>query len=98
MNLLFGNIALQSFHNFRVSESLIYRDYTFGFWKKGGIKKEYKGKQEGNVYLQSKGIKPVDEWGETIIFQIIDKEIFETTTEDYGTSLMDMKFDKYDLD
>jgi len=83
---------------FWISESLVYRDYNFGLFSKGGIKTEYKGKEGGKSYLNSKGIKPVDEWGETMIFQIIEKEIFELRKEDYGTSLMDQKYDKYELD
>lgn len=53
---------------FWISESLIYRDYHFGIFKKGGIKKEVNGIEEGLKYLSSKGIKAKDEWGETIIF------------------------------
>lgn len=84
--------------SFWISESLIYRDYNFAFFKKGGLKSEYKGRQGGLTYLDSMGIKPVDQWGETMIFQIIEKEICEVSKESYGTSLMDLKFDKYDLD
>lgn len=83
--------------SFWISESLIYQDFHFSFLKKGGIKIEYQGKQGGIKYLNSKRIKPVDEWGETMIFQIIEKEIFDVSKESYGTSLMDLEFDKYEL-
>lgn len=84
--------------SFWISESLIYRDYNFAFFKKGGIKSEYISKEGGITYLDSMRIKPIDEWGETMIFQIIEKEIFEVSKGSYGTSLMDLKFDKYELD
>lgn len=83
---------------FWISESLLYRDYHFNFLRKGGLKTELIGKDEGLKYLDSKGIKARDEWGETIIFQIIENEIFGKRSEEYGTSLMDLKYAKYELD
>lgn len=61
---------------FWISEGMIYRDYHYGFFKKGGIKNEYKGKKGGTKYLKEHNIKPLDEWGETMIFQVIENEIF----------------------
>ncbi len=66
--------------------------------RKGGLKKELKGAKEGLDYLDSNGIKAIDEWGETVIFQIIEKEIFGNVKEDYGSSLMGLKYAKYELD
>ncbi|AOZ92565.1 hypothetical protein [Paenibacillus crassostreae] len=83
---------------FWISESLIYRDYFFSIFKKGGLKTELKGLNEGLNYLNSKGIRALDEWGETIIFQIIEKEIFGNKKGNNGTSLMELKFSKYELD
>lgn len=83
---------------FWISESLIYRDYFFSIFKKGGLKTELKGVNEGLKYLNSKGIRALDEWGETIIFQIIEKEIFGNEMGANGTSLMKLKYSKYELD
>lgn len=83
---------------FLISEQMIYRDYNFGWLKKGGIKKEYKGSEGGEKYLKENNIKPVDEWGETMIYQIIEKEIFGKVTEKYGSTLNDIKYSKYVLD
>ncbi|WP_028551202.1 hypothetical protein [Paenibacillus sp. UNC451MF] len=83
---------------FWIAESLIYRDYHFGILKKGGVKTEVNGRDEGLKYLTSKGIKAADEWGETIIFQIIEKEIFNKFKENYDTSLWDLRYAKYELD
>lgn len=83
---------------FWIAEDLIYRDYYFQFFKKGGLKTERRGKEEGLEYIKSRGIKVLDEWGETIIFQMIEHEIFGKQPEDYGTSLMDVTYAKYELD
>ncbi|MGF7050622.1 hypothetical protein J2T13_005172 [Paenibacillus sp. DS2015] len=83
---------------FWISESLIYRDYYFNLIKKGGLKTELKGINQGLKYLNSKGIRSHDEWGETIMFQIIENEIFSNRMKDNGTSLMGLKFSKYELD
>ncbi|MBP1967181.1 hypothetical protein [Paenibacillus aceris] len=83
---------------FWISESLIYRDYHFGIFKKGGIKTEINGGEEGLRYLSSKGIKAKDEWGETIIFQIIEREILNKTDGDFIGSIWSLPFAKYDLD
>lgn len=83
---------------FWISESLIYRDYHFGIFKKGGIKTEVKGIESGLKYLSSKGIKTKDKWGETIIFQIIEKEILNKTDGDFVGSIWSLPFAKYDLD
>lgn len=82
---------------FWISERLIYRDYYFNFLKKGGLKSEVTGIAEGLKYLNSKGIQTIDEWGETIIFQIIENEIFNRKITKHGTSLMDIKYLKYEL-
>ncbi|NOU77017.1 hypothetical protein GC098_37615 [Paenibacillus sp. LMG 31458] len=83
---------------FWISESLIYRDYHFGIYKKGGIKTEVKGIEERLKYLSSIGIKAKDEWGETIIFQIIEKEILNKPDGDFVGSIRSLPFAKYDLD
>jgi len=83
---------------FWISESLIYRDYHFDIFRKGGIKTEINGIDEGLKYLTSKGIKAIDEWGETIIFQIIEKEIINKSNQNIHEILLDIKYAKYELD
>ncbi|MGF9697895.1 hypothetical protein [Paenibacillus sp. MABNR03] len=82
---------------FWISEKLIYRDYYFNFLKKGGLKSEVVGIDGGLKYLNSKGIQAIDKWGETIIFQIIENEIFNRKTTKYGTSLNEIRYLKYEL-
>jgi hypothetical protein len=77
---------------------MIFRDYIVGTEKNPGLEREIIGKVEGMKYLNSKGIKAVDGWGETIVFQIIEKEIFDNNKEEHGTSLMDLKYSKYEMD
>ncbi|MCR8636791.1 hypothetical protein [Paenibacillus radicis (ex Xue et al. 2023)] len=48
--------------------------------------------------MSSKGIKAKDEWGETIIFQIIEREIMNKTDGDFIGSIRSLPFAKYDLD
>ncbi|WP_159888405.1 hypothetical protein [Paenibacillus puerhi] len=56
------------------------------------------GIEAGQKYLASKGIKAKDEWGETIIFQIIEKEILNKTDGDFVGAMWDLPFAKYELD
>lgn len=83
---------------FWISESLIYRDYQYSFLKKGGVKREYLGVEDGLKYLKSKGIDPWDDWGESLVFQMIEKELFDTQRETFGTTLWEISYDKYELD
>jgi len=83
---------------FWIAEALIYRDYYFDNIKKGGIKFELKGKSDGLRYLNDMGVKAIDNWGETIIFQIIEKEIFDKCNHNFDTSLMNLRYAKYELD
>ncbi|MCM3784954.1 hypothetical protein M3231_18450 [Neobacillus mesonae] len=82
---------------FWIAESLIFRDYHFGLLKKGGLKSEWKGVDQGIKYLHLSGMKAIDEWGETIIFQIIEHEIFNRKIEKYDSSLQNMRYSKYEL-
>ncbi|UJF35897.1 hypothetical protein [Paenibacillus hexagrammi] len=83
---------------FYISESLVFRDYHFGFIKKGGLKREVLGIAAGHNYLLSKGIKAIDEWGETIIMQIIESEILSNIEEDFIDTVWKLSFAKYELD
>lgn len=58
--------------------------------KKGGLKSEVIGIDEGLQYLDGNGIQTIDEWGETIIFQIIENEIFNRKISKLGTSLTEI--------
>lgn len=80
---------------FWISEEMIYRDYS-NQAEHTEIKKEYKGAKEGEEYLEKHKIKPADKWGETIIFQIIEKEIFGN--DEVKHSLMELRYAKYELD
>lgn len=68
------------------------------FFKRAGAHIEYKGIEGALNYMKENGIKIIDEYAETMIFQIIEKEIFGVNKETYGTSPMHLKFDKYDFD
>ncbi|CAH1207444.1 hypothetical protein [Paenibacillus sp. JJ-223] len=77
---------------FWIAEGLVYRDYD----DNGGKNTEVRGIDEGLKYLHSKGIKPIDEWGETIIFQILENEIFDIKMEQHGTTLHRLRYLKYE--
>ncbi|MUT68104.1 hypothetical protein [Paenibacillus sp. NEAU-GSW1] len=57
-----------------------------------------KGINEGLDYLSSKGIKAKDQWGETIISQIIAKEIWNKSEGDFFGTMWGLRFAKYELD
>lgn len=61
--------------------------------------KEIKGIEAGGKYLLDKGTKPLNEWGETIIIQILESEIFGNHGDKKGWDILfGLRFDKYDLD
>ena len=67
---------------FWISENLKFRQY-----ENGTLTKEISGIKEGEKYLLDNGITPEDEWGETIIIQILEMEAVK-----WG-DLYDLKFD-----
>jgi len=78
---------------FWVAEECIYRKY-----QEGQLIKEIKGRQETEKELLRLGIKPIDEWGETMILQLLDYELFNVKREQHGFLLWDVPFDLYELD
>jgi hypothetical protein len=79
---------------FWISEHMIFREY-----EKGKLIKEIKGIEAGGKYLLDKGVKPLDEWGETRIIQILEAEIFGNQGDKKGWDILfGLRFDKYDLD
>lgn len=85
--------------SFWVAENMIYRDYNFGIIKKGGLQSTIVGREAGLDYLKKNNIGLVDNWGETIIFQIIENDIFNNKIiGQRGSSLMNLKYEKYEMD
>ena len=58
-----------SVKTFWIAENLKFRQY-----ENCTLTKEVSGINEGEKYLLDNGIKPIDEWGETIIIQILGME------------------------
>ncbi|MFD3447114.1 hypothetical protein ACFDTO_21165 [Microbacteriaceae bacterium 4G12] len=82
--------------SFYISEDLIFRNYHTTFLGKVKVD-EYLGISSGIKYLKNHKITPWDEWGETLITQILELEIFNNKTV-HNFSLMDIKYRKYDID
>ncbi|ENQ3107300.1 hypothetical protein ACEOWJ_003384 [Bacillus cereus] len=82
--------------SFYISEDLIFRNYFTTFLGKVKVD-EYLGIGSGIKYLKDHKIIPRDEWGETLIIQILEFEIFNNRSA-HDFSLMDIKYRKYDID
>ena len=78
---------------FWISEDCIYRQYH-----NGNLTKEIRGKVETEKELIRLEIKPIDEWGETMILQLLDYETFGVKREHHGFILWDVYFDLYQFD
>lgn len=78
---------------FWISEDCIYRHY-----QNGELTKEIRGRKETEKELVRLGIRPIDEWGETMILQLLDYEVFGVKREQHGFILWDVPFDLYQLD
>ncbi|QLY81820.1 hypothetical protein [Clostridium intestinale] len=82
--------------SFYISENLIFRNYSKTFL--GEVKvDEYSGIDSGNKYLKDNKVIPKDEWGETLIIQILEFEIFNNRNSN-DFSLMNIKYKKYNID
>ena len=77
---------------FWISESPIYRQY-----KNGTKIYDINGKQQISNRLKELALVPVDEWGETMIFQLFDFEVFKEKRNDYGMLISNINFDLYEL-
>lgn len=78
---------------FWISEDCIYRKYETGL-----LTKEIRGRKETEKELIRLGIKPIDQWGETMILQLLDYEVFGVKREQHGFVLWDVPFDLYQFD
>jgi hypothetical protein len=78
---------------FWISEDCIYRQY-----KNGQLTKEIRGREDTEKELVRLGIKPIDQWGETMILQLLDYEVFGVKREQHGFILWDVPFDLYQFD
>jgi hypothetical protein len=79
--------------SFWIAEEPIYRSY-----EKGELKSECEGKEQIANRLSQLNITSIDEWGETMIFQLFNFEVFGIGKGDYQTPLSKLKFDLYELD
>lgn len=78
---------------FWIAEDCIYRQYI-----NGELTKEISGLNETEEELLRLGIKPINKWGETMIFQLLDYEVFGVKREQNGFILWDVPFDLYQFD
>lgn len=81
--------------SFYISENLIFRNYSKTLLGKVKVD-EYFGIDLGIKYLKDNKISPKDEWGETIITQILEFEVFNNRTTN-NFSLMNIKYTKYNI-
>jgi hypothetical protein len=82
--------------SFYISENLIFRNYSQT--SLGEVKvDEYSGIDSVNKYLKDNKVIPKDEWGETLIIQILEFEIFNNRNSN-DFSLMNIKYKKYNID
>ena len=56
------------------------------------------GVAQAEYKLREVGITPIDEWGETMILQLLDYEVFGTKRMDHNSLMWDVTFDLYEMD
>jgi hypothetical protein len=78
---------------FYISENPVFRSY-----KHGERVKEAIGIGSVKADLEKAGIEPLDEWGETMVFQLLEHEAFKVKKrEGRDHVLWDVKYDLYEL-
>ena len=79
---------------FYISENAVFRQY-----KNGAKVRDISGREATADELRSLGIEPIDEWGETMSFQLLEYEIFGVKIrKTRDPFLWDIKYDLYEMD